>query len=171
MVLLVSRSQSFLACHKVVFLGPLLFILYISEMFELMEDRLHAYAYEFTLLAVVRKPAGRPAVAASLTRDLATIPGGRNHWILIPNTTKTLVVSRSRTVNHVDLVWSGVSICASPNLDILGMKLDSRLTFEDHVRGIVFCVTQIIGILLLVKRVFGDLCVALLLLCIWSPNP
>ena len=25
----------------------------------------------------------------------------------------------------------------SPNLDILGVKFDSRLTFEDHVRGIV----------------------------------
>ena len=38
-------------------LGPLLFILYPSEMFELVEDRLFVYADEFTLLAVVRKPA------------------------------------------------------------------------------------------------------------------
>ena len=49
-------------------LGPLLFILYTSEMFELVENRLNAYADDSTLLAVVRKPADRPAVAASLNR-------------------------------------------------------------------------------------------------------
>ena len=49
---------------------PLLFILYISEMFELVKNRLYAYAVS-TLLVVVRKPAGRPAVAASLYMDLA----------------------------------------------------------------------------------------------------
>ena len=52
-------------------LGPLLFILYTSEMFELVENRLFAYADDSTLLAVVRKPADRPIVAASLIRDLA----------------------------------------------------------------------------------------------------
>ena len=36
-----------------------------------------------------------------------------------------------------ELVLSGVSIRASHNLDILGVKFDSKLTFEDHVRGIV----------------------------------
>ena len=47
-------------------LGPLLFILYTSEMFELLENRLYAYADDSTLLAVVRKLAGRPTVSASL---------------------------------------------------------------------------------------------------------
>ena len=54
-------------------LGPLLFILNTSEMFELVENRLYAYAENSTLLAVVRKQADRPAVAASLNRDLAMI--------------------------------------------------------------------------------------------------
>ena len=54
-------------------LGPLLFILYTSEMFELVENRPFSYADDFTLLAVIRKPADRPAVAASLNRDLARI--------------------------------------------------------------------------------------------------
>ena len=48
-------------------LGPHLFILFASEMFELVENRLFACADDSTLLAVVRKTAGRPAVAASLT--------------------------------------------------------------------------------------------------------
>ena len=47
-------------------LGTPLFILYISEMLQLVENRLYAYADDYTLTAVVRKPADLPAVAASL---------------------------------------------------------------------------------------------------------
>ena len=59
--------------------------------------------------------------------------------ILNPTQTKALVVSWSRTVNppHVDLFMSLASIDASPILEILGMKFDSKLTFEDNVREIV----------------------------------
>ena len=41
------------------------------------------------------------------------------------------------------------------------MKFDSRLTFEDHVRGIASRVSQRNGILRLVKRVFVDTSVLL----------
>ena len=69
---------------------------------------------------------------------------------------KALVVSRSRTVNHGNLVLSGVSICTRPNLNIHGMKFDNRLTFKDHLRGIVSLGSQRIGILRFMKHVFVD---------------
>ena len=83
--------------------------------------------------------------------------------ILNPNETKALVVYISRTVSppHVDLALSGVSIRASPNLDILGVKFYSKITFEDHVHGIVSGVSQRIGIFRLVKRIFVDTSVLL----------
>ena len=61
-------------------------------MFELDENRLHAYADNSTLLTVVHKRADRPAVAASIDFDR------RNcaitwYMILNPNKTKALVVS------------------------------------------------------------------------------
>ena len=81
-----------------------------------------------------------------------------NHWYMTLNNNKTmvLVVSISRTVSspHGDLVLSGVSIRACPNIDILGVVFDSKLTFEDHVRGIVSRFSQRIGILRLVKLIF-----------------
>ena len=52
-------------------------------------------------------------------------------------------------------------------------EVDSKLTFKDHVRGIVSSVSQRIDILRLVKRIFVDgrhLCVTSLLFCICSPN-
>ena len=64
--------------------------------------------------------------------------------ILNPNKTKSLVVGISRTVipPHGDMVLSWVFIRPSPNLDILGGKIDSKLTFKDHVRGIVSSVSE-----------------------------
>ena len=127
-------------------------------MIELVENRLYAYAVNSTLLTVFYKLADRPAVAASLNRDLARIQKWCNHWCMIlnPNKTKAFEVSRYRTVNPPpllgDLFLSVVSICASPYLDILGVKFDSKLTFEDHVHGIVSPrVSQRIGILKLVS--------------------
>ena len=92
--------------------------------------------------------------------------------ILNPNKTMALVVSRSMTVKlpHGDLVLSGVSIYASLNLDILGVKFDSKLTFEDHVCGIISLVSLRTGISRLVKLVFVDSCVTSLLLGICCPN-
>ena len=83
--------------------------------------------------------------------------------ILNPNKTKAFAVSRSRTVSppHGGLVLSGVSIRASPNLDILGVKFDSKLTFEDKLRGIVSRLFQRIGTLRLVKSKFVDTSVLL----------
>ena len=46
-------------------LGPFLLLNFTSEMFELVENRLFAFADYSTLLAVVRKPADRPAADAS----------------------------------------------------------------------------------------------------------
>ena len=55
------------------------------------------------------------------------------------NKTKALVSSWSQTVDppNGDLVLSWMFIQASPNLNILGVKFDSKLTFKDHVCGIV----------------------------------
>ena len=66
---------------------------------------------------------------------------------------------------------SGVSIRASPNLNIHGVKFDSKTTFECHVRGIVSRVSKRISVLRLMKRRFEDTCVTSLLLFIYSYNP
>ena len=54
-------------------LNLLLVIQYTPKMFQLVDNRLYAYADEATLLAVVRKPADRPAVAPSINMNLARI--------------------------------------------------------------------------------------------------
>ena len=83
--------------------------------------------------------------------------------ILNSNKIKASVVSRSRTVNPPlgDLLLSLVSIRASTILDNLGVKFDRKLTFEELVLCVVPRVSQRIGILRLVKRIFSDTSVLL----------
>ena len=73
---------------------------------------------------------------------------------LNPQKTRALFISRARTVSppQGDLFLFEVSIHASPNLDILGVKFDSKLTFVGHVRSIVSRVSHRIDILRLVNR-------------------
>ena len=51
-------------------LGPLLFLLYTSQLFSILENKLIRYADDSTLMAVVPSPGVRVAVAESLIRDL-----------------------------------------------------------------------------------------------------
>ena len=97
-----------------------------------------------------------------------------NHWCILlnPNKTKVLEVSRSRTVNpqYGGLVLSGHSDCASPNLEILGVKFASRLMFE-VAWYCLSCLSKNWNFEVGEACLCGHLCVASLLLCICSPYP
>ena len=81
-------------------LGPLLFLLYASELFSILENELIGYADEPTLMAVVPSPGVRVTVAESLSSDLVKV----SEWCdlygmkLNASKTKTMIVSMSRTM-------------------------------------------------------------------------
>ena len=54
-------------------LGPLLFLLYTSELFSFLENKFIGYADDSTLIAVVPSPGVSVAVAESLIRDLGRV--------------------------------------------------------------------------------------------------
>ena len=54
-------------------LGPLLFLLYTSEFFSILENKLIGYADDSTLIAVVPSQDLRVGVAESLSHDLVVI--------------------------------------------------------------------------------------------------
>ena len=82
-------------------LGKLLFLLYPSEIFSILENKLIGYADDSTLMAVVPSPAVRVAVADSLIYDLGRISECCDLWGMKLNAskTKTTIVSRSRTMH------------------------------------------------------------------------
>ena len=56
-------------------LGPLLCLLYTSELFSILENRLIGYVDDSSLVAVVPSPDVRVAVAESLNRGLVRVRG------------------------------------------------------------------------------------------------
>ena len=59
-------------------LGPLLFLLYTSELFSILENKLIGYADNCTLMAVVPSPG--VTVAESLIRDLGRVSEWCDLW-------------------------------------------------------------------------------------------
>ena len=76
-------------------------LLYTSELFSILENKLIGYAADSTLMAVVPSPGIRVAVAESLIRDLGRVSEWCDLWWMKLNTskTKTMMVSRSRTMH------------------------------------------------------------------------
>ena len=80
-------------------LGPLLFLLYTSELF--LENKLIGYADDSILMAVVPSPGVRVAVAESMIRYLGRVSEWCDLWGMKLNASKTntMIVSRSRTMH------------------------------------------------------------------------
>ena len=131
-------------------LGPLLFLLYTSEFFSILENKLIGYANDSTLIAVVPSPGLRVVVAKSLSRDIVKV----NEWCdlwgmkLTVSKTKTMIVSRSRTMHPQSpaLTIGGTVLKESDDLVILGVTFDSKMTFEKHLRSHSRAASEWLGI-------------------------
>ena len=79
-------------------MSRLLFLLYISEHFFILENKLIGYADDSTLMGVMPFPGVRVPVAESLIHDLGRIHEWCDVWGMKLNAskTKTMIVSRSR---------------------------------------------------------------------------
>ena len=102
--------------------GPLLFLLYTSELFPILENKLIGYADDSTLMAVLPSPGARVTVAEFLNRDLVRVNAWCDLWGMKLNArkTKTMIVSRSRTMHPQSppLTIDGTVLKESDDLDI-----------------------------------------------------
>ena len=141
-------------------LGPLLFLLYTSDLFSILENKLIGYADDSTLMVVVPSPGVRVAVAESLIRDLGRVSEWCDLWGMKLNAskTKTMIVSRSQTMHlqSYPLTISGPVVKKSDDLVIFGVTFDSKMTFEKHLRSVSRADSQRLGILRKSWRMFHD---------------
>ena len=72
-------------------------LLYTSEIFSIMENKLIGYADDYTLIAVVSSPGVRVTVPESLSRHLVKVIEWCDLWGMKLNASKakTMIVSRS----------------------------------------------------------------------------
>ena len=91
--------------------------------------------------ALIPRLNSRPQEMESLNQDLAAISSWSLKWHmrLNPKKTKSIVVSRSRGSGpgNGDFTLGGAVIEEVKSLPVLGVTLDSKLTFETHLREVV----------------------------------
>ena len=117
-------------------LGSLLFKLYIFELFHIVESHIVGYADDTMNHAVIPRPLSRSQVMKSLSQDMAAIKSWclKKNMRANPKKTKFMLINRSRTIalGYGDLTLDGAELEEVKSLRILGVTLDSKLTFETH---------------------------------------
>ena len=95
-------------------LGPLLFLVYTSELFSLVSNSQVGYASDTSFLGVVPRPSDRTSVTDSFDADLPVISDWCFRWGVKLNTgkTKAMTVFRSRTLepHFPDLLVNGIQL-------------------------------------------------------------
>ena len=117
--------------------GPFLFLLYSSELFSIMENKLIGYADDSTLIPVVPSSGVRVTIAESLSRDLVKVSEWCNLWGMKLNASKskTIIVSRLRTMHRqsLSLPIGGTVLKECDNFVILVITFNSQITLEKHL--------------------------------------
>ena len=97
----------------------------LRSFFSILENNLIGYADDSTLMVVVPSPGIRVGVAQSLIRDIGRVSEWCDLWEMKLNATKTktMIVSRSRTVHpqSPQLVIGRTVLMESDDLFILGV--------------------------------------------------
>ena len=115
-------------------------------------------------------PDERVAVSESMNRNLNRVSVWCNLWGMKLNAskTKTLIVSRSRTVHPqlTPLTLDVTVLGESADLVILWVMFDVKMTFEKHLRSVSSAAAQRLGIMRNSWQVFHDR--SLLVRSFWS---
>ena len=141
------------------FWAPQLFLLYTAELFSTVENKLSGYADDSTHVAVVPSPGERVAVSESMNRDENRVSVWCNLGMrLNVSKTKTLLVSRSRTVHPLvtPLTLDGTVLKEPADLVILGVTFDAKMTFEKHLCAVSSTAAQRLDIMRQSWQVFHD---------------
>ena len=141
-------------------LGPLLFLLYTSELFFILAIKLIGNADHSTFISFVSSADVRVTVPESPNRNL----GKLSEWCdlcrmkLNASKTKTMIVSMPRTMHpqSTPLTIVGIVLKKFDDLDIFGVSFDSKMTFETHLRSVSSAASQRLIILRKSWRVFHD---------------
>ena len=115
-------------------LGQLLFLLYTSELFTILENMLIGYADDTALLTIVPSPGVGVTVAESTNLDLGKVSEWCDLRRMKLKATKTMILSRARTMHPQSPPLTVLE--ESDALDILGVAFDSMMSFEKHLLSV-----------------------------------
>ena len=145
----------FQECCRAVFWARYCSFCRLRSFFTFWKIKLIGYADDSTLKSFVSSPGIRVTAAESLILDLGRVSEWCDLWgeKLNASKTKTMIVMHPQSP---PLTICGTVLKESDEIVILGMKLDSKLTFEKLFRFVSRAASQRLGILRKSWPVFHD---------------
>ena len=130
-------------------LGPLLFSVFIDDLTDECENQLYLYADDSTLFCEIKSTDDPKAITASLNRDLEKMRIWADRWKVTfePSKCKAMTISRKRNPTRLDLWFGSTNLVEKDELEILGVTIDSKLTWTKHVSNIASRAGQKLGAL------------------------
>ena len=131
-------------------LGPLFFLIYINDISIDLESDVKLFADDTSLFSVVFDPISSANI---LNRDLAKISNWAHQWKMsfnpdLTKQAKEVIFSRKHNiVNHPDLEFNNMKVERSAVQKHLGLLLDEKLTFKDHIKLVIEKATKGIHVL------------------------
>ena len=131
-------------------LGPLLFIIYDNDLAENLSSNPRLFADETSLFSVVRD---LNTSAIGINDDLKKIEAWAHQWKMSFNPAplkqaQEVIFSRERNKpHHSDIIFNGNPVKKSSYQKHLGMFLDSKLDFHQHIKGVYEKTSKSIGLI------------------------
>ena len=141
-VVLSGQSSSIFSINTSVpqgsILGPLLFAILIDDLGNKSEKPLYLYADDSTVFCEIRSSDEGEAVTASLNRDGYTMKSWADKWKVTfePSKCKAMTISRKWNPTRFDLFFGSTKLAEKNELEILGVTVDSKLTWTKHVSNV-----------------------------------
>ena len=130
-------------------LGPLLFLIYINDLAENLSSNPKLFADDTSLFSVVRD---LNTSAIEINDDLKKIEAWAHQWKMSFNPhpfkqAQEVIFSRKRNKpHHPDVIFNGNPVKKCSYQKDLGMFLDSKLDFDEHIKGLFEKTIKSIGL-------------------------
>ena len=131
-------------------LGPLLFLIYINDLVDNISSEAKLFADDTSPFTVIYDV---DIAADQLNRDLEIISNWAHQWKIQFNPDKNkqavqvIFSQKKEAVDHPTLFFNGFEIVFKAEHKYLGMILDSKLSFQSHVREAIIKARKGIGII------------------------
>ena len=131
-------------------LGPLLFLIYINDLPDNLKSNVKLFADDTSLFTLIYDAESSTDI---LNRDLQTLSAWSYQWKILfnPDPTKQaieVIFSNKKETNHIPFLNFNNSIVTRRlSHKHLGLTLDSRLNFDDHINEKIAIANKGIGII------------------------
>ena len=135
-------------------LGPLLFLIYIADIVEHLESEIYLYADDAVLTTSFAQGDADQAFE-QLNRDLQRLSDWASNSFMVfnPDKTKYMVVSKApRETLYPLLYLNGISLEKVHNYPQLGLHLNDRMNWDEHINHVINKASKKIGVIWKLSR-------------------